>query len=101
MIGAAKGGLDRIPGKPGWVVTAASDSVLVWNIDTGEKIREIPGEKFEVTALKVVNKAGSYLCAAGYHDGAVRILNLQSGKIEPLKLETPYSEQQTFQENAR
>lgn len=82
VVGAAKAGFARYPGKKNWIVCGVSDTVVVWNVSTGEKVREIFGDKLEVTCLESVKASdASVLAAAGYHDGSVRIIDLKTGKL--------------------
>ncbi len=93
LVGSARGGVRRVPGRRDLVVAACAESVAVWNIRTGAKTAELTvvGDcEYEVTALEARCVGGDdrekvkgrkVLVAAGYQDGAVRLFDLDSGKM--------------------
>ena len=83
LVGSPRGGVLMVPGRSDRCVASAAEWVNVWNLRTGEKAGEVGrGEsQHEVTALEVAQAAGGApTLAVGYHDGAVRIFNLDTGK---------------------
>lgn len=102
VVGSAKGGLQVVPaiGKSGtshrastvsdFVAVAKAEDVVVWNLKAGEKVTELRGGKFEVTAMRTLQLGpnnqrmednGGHKLAVGYHDGAVMVFDLESGKV--------------------
>jgi WD40 repeat protein len=82
VIGSAKARLQTVPGNHNWVVCARAEDVIVWNVSSGEKVAEFSGDDHEVTALVVTANGKGFrgpVIAAGYHDGSIRLLEIQSG----------------------
>ncbi len=86
LVGSSRvGGLLHVPGRPNAVLTACAESVAVWDVRRAEKVGDLSTEdnKYEVTALAVAADGdGRALLAAGYHDGAVRIFDVDSGDCQ-------------------
>ena len=71
LITSAKGGLVSL-GKKNLVASATAENVTIWNLKTGEKIRELKSVHHgEVTALAI--RPDKEALAVGFHDGTIKL----------------------------
>jgi len=77
--------VDHLPGRDGssknskknsqYVITAALENVIVWDVRRGEKIAVLRGTKHEVTMI--TKNSSSKMLAVGYNDGSIKLWNLK------------------------